>query len=407
VRQISELFERALGLERPWRLERTEFDASDRQLDLYIDFERGGMFSCPECGQAGCKAYDTSEKRWRHLDFFQHRTFVQARVPRVECPVCGIKQVEVPWARPGSGFTFWFEALVMALVREMPVNAAARLVREHDTRLWRILRHYVTEARAEADFSEVRSVGLDEKASRRGHNYITLFADLEKARLLFATEGREASVLGRFRLDLLRHGGRPEQIEELCMDMLPAYILGARHHFPEAEITFDRFHVMRLLNDAVDAVRREEQKERPELKRTRYLWLKNRGRLSASQEEELEDLLRPSRHHLKTARAYRLKLAFQEFWELPAFLAEPFLKRWYYWATHSRLGPMIRVAKTIRKHATGVLRWFRSRVSNGMLEAMNSLLQAAKARARGYRTTENLIAMAYLVSGKLNLNLPI
>ena len=407
MRQIGELFEQALGLERPWRLERTAFDASARQLDLWVDFERGGTFACPECGREGCKAYDTSEKRWRHLDFFQHRTFVHARVPRVECPECGVKQVEVPWARPGSGFTFWFESLVMALVCEMPVNAAARLVGEHDTRLWRILRHYVAEARAAADFSEVRSVGLDEKASRRGQNYITLFADLDEAQLLFATEGRDASVFGRFRLELLRHGGRPEQIKELCMDMLPAYIQGARRQFPDAEITFDRFHVLRLLNDAVDAVRREEQKERPELKRTRYLWLKNRGRLNAAQQKELDELLRPSRSHLKTARAYRLKLALQDFWELPPILAEKFLKRWYYWATHSRLAPMIRVARTIRKHASGVLRWFRSRVSNGMLEAMNSLLQAAKTRARGYRTTENLIAMAYLVSGKLDFKLPI
>lgn len=407
MRQITELFERALGLERPWQLERTEFDASARQLDLYVDFERGGTFVCPECGRTDCKAYDTTEKTWRHLDFFQHRTFVHARVPRAECPECGVKQVEVPWARPGSGFTFWFESLVMALVQEMPVRAAARLVREHDTRLWRILRHYVEEARAEADFSGVRSVGLDETASRRGHNYITLFADLEEARLLFATEGRNAGVLGRFRLDLLDHGGRSEQIEELCMDMLPAFIQGAGSQFPEAEITFDRFHVVRLLNDAVDQVRREEQKERPELKRTRYLWLRNRGRLSAAQQREIDELLRPSRRNLATARAYRLKLGFDEFWTLPPTLAEDFLKRWYYWATHSRLAPMIRVARTLRKHANGLLRWFRSRISNGMLEAMNSLLQAAKARARGYRTTDNLIAMAYLVSGKLDFRLPI
>lgn len=407
MRQIGELFEQALGLERPWRLERTEFDASARQLDLWVDFERGGTFECPECGQAGCKAYDTAPKSWRHLDFFQHRTFLHARVPRVTCPNCGIKQVEVPWARPGSGFTFWFESLVMALAREMPVKAIARLVGEHDTRLWRIIDYYVEEARAEADFSRVRSVGLDETASRRGHNYITLFADLDEARLLYATEGRNASVLGRFRLDLLRHGGRPEQIQELCMDMLPAYIRGAQEQFPQAEITFDKFHVLRLLNDAVDAVRREEQKGRPELKRTRYLWLKNRGRLNATQQAELDELLRPSRKHLATARAYRLKLAFQEFWQLPPELAESYLRRWYFWATHSRLPAMIRVARTIRKHAEGVLRWFRSRISNGMLEAMNSLLQAAKARARGYRTTQNLISMAYLVSGKLEFRLPI
>jgi transposase len=347
------------------------------------------------------------EKSWRHLDFFQHQAFIHARVPRVECPECGVKAVEVPWARPGSGFTFWFEALVMALVREMPVAAAARLVREHDTRLWRIVRHYVAVARAEADFFDVRAVGLDETASRRGHNYITLFADLERARLPYATEGRDASVLGRFRLDLMAHGGDPERIEELCMDMLPVFLQGARTHFPGAKVTFDKFHVLRLLNDGVDQIRREEQRDSPELKRTRYIWLKNRSHLRADQVEKLEALLRPSSLARKTARAYRLKVAFQEFWELPSELAETYLKRWYFWATHSRLPAMIRVARTIKKNWAGVLHWFHSRISNGMLEAMNSLLQAAKARARGYRTVANLIAMAYLVCGKLNFSLPI
>lgn len=403
----EELFQRALGLSTPWRLERTRFQEAERRLDLYIDFERGGTFSCPECGGGGCKAYDTTEKTWRHLDFFQHQAFIHARVPRVECPECGVKAVEVPWARPGSGFTFWFEALVMALVREMPVAAAARLVREHDTRLWRIVRHYVDLARAAADFSDVRVVGLDETASRRGHHYITLFADLERARLLYATEGRDASVLGRFRQDLMAHGGDPDRVEELCMDMLPAFLQGARSQFPGADVTFDKFHVLRLLNDGVDEIRREEQQDRPELKRTRYLWLKNRSGLRADQISRLEALLRPSSVARRTARAYRLKIAFQEFWDLPPALAEAYLKRWYFWATHSRLPAMIRVARTIKKNWAGVLHWFHSRISNGMLEAMNSLLQAAKARARGYRTVENLIAMAYLVCGKLDFSLPI
>lgn len=405
VREV-ELFERALGVERPWLVESVTFSETDRRLDVALNYERGGTFPCPECGREGCKAYDSTWKEWRHLNFFQHEAYLQAPVPRVECPEHGIKQVEVPWARKGSGFTLLFEALVMALVREMPVAAVGRLVGEHDTRLWRILHHYVEEARARADFSEVRAVGLDETASRRGHNYITLFADLDESRLLYATEGRNAEVLGRFRLDLLAHGGEPEQIEELCMDMLPAYLKGAAEQFPLAEITFDRFHVLRLLNDGVDQVRREEQKERLELKRTRYLWLKNGVNLTQKQRAWLDELVDPRGVQLRTARAYRLKLAFQEFWELPPDLAERFLKRWYFWATHSRLPAMIRVARTIRRHWEGVLRWFRSRVSNGMLEAMNSLVQAAKARARGYRTSKNFITMAYLVCGKLDFSLP-
>ena len=274
------LFERALGLDRPWRVERTEFDAAERRLDLYVDFEAGGTFACASCGGGGggCKAHDSSRKRWRHLDFFQHRAYLHARVPRVRCAECGVKLAEVPWARRGSGFTLWFEALVVALAREMPVRAVARLVGERDTRLWRLLKHHVEEARAGADFSGVRAVGVDETACRRGHHHITLFADLERSRLPYATPGRSHSVMRFFREDLGRHGGGAAGVRELCMDMSAAYMKGAREEFPAAEITFDLFHVQRLMNRAVDEARRAERKARPELKRSRYVWLKKAHR---------------------------------------------------------------------------------------------------------------------------------
>ena len=181
---------------------------------------------------------------------------------------------------------------------------------------------------------------------------------------------------------------------------------GAREEFPAAEITFDRFHVQRLMNRAVDEVRRAERKARPELKRSRYVWLKKVHRLTAAQRAWLDEQLVPSRRALKTARAYRIKVAFEDFWSLPPELAGPYFKKWYFWATHSRLKPVIDAAKTIKKHWSGILRWFRSRISNGLVEGINSLVQAAKARARGYRTTENFITIAYLVCGKLNFTLP-
>jgi transposase len=405
VRDID-LFQQALGLERPWVVRKVEFSAEERRLDLHVDFERGGRFECPECSRGDCTAYDTTEKTWRHLNFFQHQAFLHARLPRVECPEHGVKQVEVPWARRGSGFTLLFEALVLTLAKQMSVKAVADLVGEHDTRIWRIVHHHVDEARAEADFSDARRVGVDETSSKRGQDYITLFMDLDRSRLLYATEGREGETFGRFRLDLMAHGGHPEQIEELAMDMSAAYQKGAAQHFPLAEITFDKFHVMKLLNDAVDQVRREEQKERPELKKTRYLWMKNRAKLTNKQEAEL-DALTPKKVGLRTARAYQLKVAFQEFWPLPDSLARDYWKKWYYWATHSRLQPMIRVAKTLKKHEEGLFAWFRSRITNAMLEAMSSLIQAAKARARGYRNSRNLIAISYLIGGKLPFKLPI
>jgi len=400
-----ELFRQALGLTPPWEVRDVSFDPDRGRLELRLDFPKGSTFRCPECGREECPAYDTTTKRWRHLDFFEHDTILEARVPRVECAECGVKQVEVPWARKQSGFTLLFEAYLLLLCREMPVNAVARRVGETDTRLWRVLHHYVGQAREQADFSGVRQVAMDETASRRGHNYISLFLDSEERRVLYATEGRDAGVLAAFRRDLERHGGKAEQVEEFCLDMSGAYLKGLAEEFPEAEVTFDKFHVMKLLNGAVDEVRRQEQKGRPELKKTRYLWLKNPENLTAKQRARLEEI-RPSRSHLKTALAYRIKRSFQEFWEQPTDLAEAFLTRWYYWATHSQLEPVIRVAKTIKEHWAGVLRWHTTRVTNGVLEGLNSLIQAAKAKARGYRSTRNLIVMTYLIGGKLDFPLP-
>lgn len=400
----TDLFEKALGLTAPWQVTRSEFDIGRKRLDVHIDFAPGGTFACAECGAAGCKAYDTSEKSWRHLNFFEHQAFLHVRTPRVACEACGVKLIEVPWARHGSGFTLLFEAFVLTLCRQMPVAAIARLVGEHDTRIWRVLHHYVEGARAQVDVSEVRQVGIDETSSKRGHNYISLFVDLEVPKLLFATEGKDAHTVRAFRSDLEARGGRAAQIEEFCMDMSPAFIKGVTEEFSGAGITFDKFHLMKLLNDAVDQVRREERKSRPELKGSRYVWVKNPENLTQRQLALLQDLDLP-KLNLKTARAYRIRLAFQEFWTLQDDLAEAFLKRWYFWATHSQLPPIIRVAKTIRKHWPGVLRWFQTRVSNGILEGINSLIQAAKAKARGYRSTRNLITMAYLIAGKLDFQL--
>jgi transposase len=398
------LFGLALGLTPPWQVRRIEFSTETARLDIYLDFPRGATFHCPACGVAGAKAYDTAEEVWRHLNFFQYAAYLHARLPRVQCPgACGIKTVAVPWARPDSGFTRLFEALIMVLAREMPVAAMAALLGEHDTRLWRVIHHYVEQARAQQDYSAVRQVGMDETASRRGHQYVSLFVDLERAHVLFATEGKDASTVEAFKTDLEAHGGLTAQVTEVACDMSPAFIAGVQAQFPSAQITFDKFHLLKLLNEAVDQVRREEQKSCPELKRSRYVWLTNPPNLTAAQQATLGRL---KDRKLKTVRAYHLRLTFQEFWTQPVEQAEGFLRRWFFWATHSRLQPMREAAYTIKCHWDGVLRWFTSHINTGVLEGINSLVQAAKAMARGYRTTRNLIAMVYLIAGKLKFALP-
>ena len=402
-----ELFQLALGLSSPWQVSSTEFNLEQKRLDIKIDFPRGSTFSCPECDQAELKAYDTVEKSWRHLNFFQHEAYLTARVPRVDCPQCGVRQInQIPWARHDSGFTLLFEAMIMTLVKSMPVKTVASFVDEHDTRIWRIVHHYVDQGREQADHSEVTHVGVDETSSKRGHNYISLFVDLKKAQILFATEGKDSSTVKRFQEDLVAHNGDPEEISEFCSDMSPAFIKGVTDYFLKAHLTFDKFHIIKIINEAVDEVRRQEQKERPELAKTRYIWLKNKNNLKQAQIETLEKL-QVKKLNLKTSRAYHIRLNFQDFFTQSPETAELFLKKWYFWATHSKLQPIIAAAYTIKRHWDGVLRWFHSRISNGMLEGFNSLIQSAKARARGYRTNRNLIAMVYLIGGKLNFGVPI
>jgi transposase len=407
----TSLLQLGLGLAPPWTVSRADFDTEAHRLDIQIDFAPGSRFACPTCGAADCPAYDTARKTWRHLNFFQHQAYLTARVPRIRCDKCGIKTVTVPWSRPDSGFTLLFEALVMTMVSAMPVAAVARIVGEHDTRLWRVIHHYVDQARARMDAAEVTDVAIDETAARRGHDYITLFVDIDQARVLFATEGKDADTVAAFADDLAAHGGDPEAIEEVCIDMSPAFIKGATENLPNAAITFDKFHAVKIVNDAVDQVRRAEQKQQSVLRGTRYIWLRNPASLSARQKATLESL--PTRH-LKTARAYQIRLAFQDLYEQPsAEAAASFLKKWYFWAsehasegTHSRLEPIINAAHTVKRHWDGILRWFDSRIANGLIEGINSLVQAAKSKARGYRSVRNLKAIVYLLAGKLDLRLP-
>lgn len=396
-----DLFALALGLMKPWFVSSVELDADQKKLELSIDFERGSIFPCPECGAAGCKAYDTEQRRWRHLNFFEYETHLVARMPRVRCDQCGMRPVAAPWARPGSGFTLLFEALILTLAVHMPVRAAARMVGEHDTRIWRVLHHYVDAARQGRDDGEVRQVGIDETASRRRFHYVSLFVDLQQARVLYVAEGNKASTVQEFREDLKAHGGDPERVAEICCDMSPAFISGVEATFPQAAITFDKFHVLQLLGNAVDKTRKAEKAEHPELKGWRYALLRNPETMSDRELDFAASLLRSST--AKTARAFHLRLAFRDFYEQPPKAAERYLTRWYNWAIRSRIPPMIEAARSIRRHWKGVLRWFVSRITNGLLEGINSLVQAAKAKARGYRSFRNLATIIYLIAGKLDL----
>jgi transposase len=398
------LFTAALGLSGPWRVVRTEFDPEATQLDLYLDFERGAQFVCPakDCAHERCPVHDTVDKTWRHLDFFQHRAVLHARLPRVRCPEHGVRQPSVPWARPGSGFTLLFEALVLSFAAVMPVAKVAAMTREHDSRIWRVVEHHVHAARDQLDLSGVARVGMDETSAHKGQDYISIFADLDARRVVFATEGRNAETVARFATDLTEHGGAPEKITDTSSDMSTAFISGIRAHLPNATMTFDRFHLAAKLSEAVDVVRRHEVTTRPELKHTRWLWLKNWRNLTTAQRRELARLMRPSTQ-LATTRALRWREDFQAFYDQDPSYAEEYLRRWCSGAKRSRLQPIKDFVTLVEKHWDGIIAWHKNNLTNGLLEGINSLIQAAKARARGSRSKAKMIAIVYLIAAKLQL----
>ena len=400
----NDLFQLALGITSPWFVASSAFDAAQKRLDIQLDFKAGSRFACPDCKADGCPVHDTVEKRWRHLDFFQHHAFLIVRTPRITCGTCGVRLVAVPWARPGSGFTLLFEGFAMALAMHLPIAVAATFLKTTDNRLWRIVFHYVEAAVARMGLAGVTRVCIDETAAKRGQDYITLVVDIDGRRVVFVADGRNADTVRQFADHLEERGGDASHIKQASIDMSPAFIAGVTENLTEAEITFDRFHVMKLIGDAVGEVRRSEVKARPELRGTRYIWAKNAPNLTARQSTILDTL---SQTNLKTARAWRMRLAFQDIYAQPTRQwGEMFFDKWIGWAKRSRLEPMKAVARTMEKHRDGILAWFDSRISNGLIEGINSLVQAAKAKARGYRNTRTLKAVTYMIAGKLDLKLP-
>jgi transposase len=396
------IFTLALGLHEPWECTDASFSESDSHLDLIIAFKPGSRFTCPACSLQGQPIHDTVAKQWRHMDFFQHTCTIHARVPRVRCATCGVRQVPVPWARQGSGFTLLFEGMIMSMVPHMTVRAIARQLRTTDQRIWRIMRYYVGKAREKEDYHDVTSLAMDETSSRRGHRYVTVFADMGSRRVIFATPGKGKETVGRFTNDFHAHNGDSDAVRHICMDMSPAFIFAATDCMPNAALTFDRFHVMKKANEALDEVRRADSLENPYLKGSRYLWLHNPANLSGAQRLQLSGLQRINRN---TSRAYQLVLNLRTFWEVEHDRAEEYLKEFCSWAMRSRLEPFKDVVKTIRNHWSGIVNYHQSKMTTGFMEGINSLIQAAKRKARGYANDENLITMIYLIAGKLEFDL--
>ena len=401
----EKIFEMALGLQAPWVVENTEFkDTVDgKALHITIGY-RSGVF-VDQIGKS--TVHDRVERKWRHLNFFEHECYIHCKVPRVmDVENKKPKRVDVPWARSGSGFTLLFEAYSLCLVeQEMPVNKVGKVLKEYPNRIWTIFNYWISIAYNEADHSGITTLGIDETSSKKGHDYLTLAMDLENSNVVYVTEGKGAETITLIGDYLESKGTLKEDIKQVCIDLSPSFISGVTNEFENAKITFDRYHVKALLNKAMDQVRKNEYRIHNELKGHKYLFLKANRNLSNKQRTERNDLL----ELLPTiGEAYRLKLLFDDFWTMENREdSEGFLAYWCDIVYESKIYPLIKFANTVRAHWKGILNYLSNTISNGILEGTNSKIQLAKRRARGYRNKTNFINMIYFLCGKLKFNYPL
>jgi transposase len=412
----EKLFHEMLGLGLNWEVIESRFERESGTVFLEIRETARLMESvrCPKDGGLVFCHDHTETLTWRHLNVFQHRCEITCRLPRAKCRQCGhVFRVRPPWEGLSAHFTKEFEAFALLLMREMPMSKVAELVGETDTRLWRMLFRQVEAAYAEADFSNVCCVGVDEMSVRKGHVYISVFADLVARRVLFATEGKDKETWVKFVEALEKHNGHRHALTQVSMDMSPAYQKGVAENCRNAQVVFDKFHVIKNANDAVDKVRRAEvrlggQGVWEALYKSQWLWRKNPENLT---DQELERLAKIQDKNLCTAKAYQMRLVLQDIYRCTdASVARHRFKvwcRWVRWVARfhksSLFASMVKLARMVEKHLQGILAHWKWGVTNAFMEGLNSVFSATKRKARGYRSTVHLTTMLYFVAGKLRL----
>jgi transposase len=346
--------------------------------------------------------HDTQTKRLRHLDFFQHDCFLEVRTPRVKLPDGRVVLVQADWVGKLAGFTLLFEALVLAMAQHMTFAAVAQLTRLSWHRVHAICSRYVDMAVAQADLSTVNAVAIDETSCRRGHDYVTLAADTDERKVVFVTEGKDSKTIARFAEHLATHKGAPEQVSLISIDMSPAFIKGVGESLPGARITFDKFHVVAHASAAVDATRRLEQRTDPSLKGLRWTLLKDRMRLSDQGRADLDALIAKAATK-RTARAWLYREHLREILDRKQInVVSAMLRQWCTNVMRSKVEPMKQVARMIKKHFDGIVAWTQTRQTNGFIEAINGLFQAAKRKARGYTRFATMRTVLFLIAGKLD-----
>jgi transposase len=405
-----DLYARILGLAKPWSVKDVEVDTRAREVRVEVEHDHGVDLCCPCCGRPA-PGYDTRERRWRHLDTCQFQTILIARVPRVECPEHGVRQVEAPWAESGSSFTALYECLVIDWLKEASLAAVSRQLNLTWDEVDGIMSRAVARGLARRTTPEEAPtrLGVDETSFARRHEYVTVISDLDTpgGEVLHVCDDRtQESLEGYFRgLDEYQR----RKIEVVCMDMWMPYMKATMAHVPEArrKIAFDKFHVARHLGEAVDRVRRREHRQLQDdgddrLTGTKYLWLMHPASMRRATWREQFVALRDSA--LKTARAWALKETATGLWEyVNRTWARKAWRRWLGWAMRSRLEPMRKTAMMIRAHLEGILTAIVHRATNAGAESINAKIQRIKRLACGFRNRARFRNAIYFHLGRLDL----
>lgn len=401
----TDLYRQLLGLVAPWSVERVELDVSAQRVDVWVTHPRGHKWPCPECGQEGPLHDHAEERVWRHLDSCQFQTFLHSRPPRMNCSTHGVRQVKLPWAEPFSRFTLLFERFAIDVLLQTNIQAAREILFISWDEAWHLMEQAVKRGVARKPEMVVPLLGVDEKSAGKGQqNYVTIISNLEEGRVEEVTIGHDSASLETYfnRLNAEQLDG----IEAVAMDMSRSYISATRKKLPNGrdKIVFDRFHLMQHVNQAVDAVRKQEHKALGKdslLAGTKYVWLYAHENLPTKYRPTLSQL-RDS--DLKTARAWAIKENIRHLWRYKSQAwAEKLWKKWYFWATHSRLEPIKKAAKTLKEHYYGIMNFFRHRISNGPAEGINSRIGTLWKSACGFRNKERFRIVILFHLGGLDL----
>ena len=401
---LNEHYRVLLGLDSSWHVDDVALDLPGKQVVIRLSHS-GGSLVCPDCSE-GCPRADTApERTWRHLDTMQFKTEIRAAVPRTRCEKCGVKTVAVPWAGKHSRFTLLFEALAIKVLQAASsVKKAAELLNIGWDSMHAIVERAVERGLQRRHLDDVRHVGVDEKSFGEGHDYVSIMTDLDGHRVLEVAPERTIESCDLLWKTLTET--QQSEVESVSMDMWQAFMTSAEKNALQAEIVHDRFHVSKHLNEAVDKVRRQENRDLQSegdhrLKGTRQLWLFNQENLD---EDSYYELLTAQRGDLKTGRAWAMKENFRDFWNRPSERSgKRFFDHWYSWAIRSRLEPIKKIARMLKNHLGGLLSYFRHRVTNAITEGFNSRIQSVKSAARGFRNFANYRLRILFYCGKLEM----